>query len=302
RAQGSRPDPPRRRREKPRGAVPHGIAARPRTRRGKEQRQGGRVAAQGRGAKAAASGVFPRPGVREGRLRPAARPQGSHQVDAARRAAGLRRRRVLARPRLRRRRRRRARSAAGPGLAAARGAARPCPGDGIRAAHRATDQAAVTGESRALYLRLLTYVRPHWRIFVLAVVGMVLAAATEPLLPALIKPLLDGGFGARGAPARTPALFAGALIGVFALRGILTFFSSYCLQWVGHRLVLELRGAMFARLVRFPARFFDEQSSGVVLSKVAYDVAGVTGSATTVLTVAVKDTIAIIGLLGFMFS
>jgi subfamily B ATP-binding cassette protein MsbA len=154
--------------------------------------------------------------------------------------------------------------------------------------------------SGALYLRLLSYVRPHARVFALAVLGMTLAAATEPLFPALIKPLLDGGFGAKQVE-WPPLLFAAALVGIFVLRGILTFFSSWCLQWVGHRLVLDLRAAMFGRLVRFPARHFDDQSSGVLLSKVAYDVAGVTASATTVLTIAVKDTVVVIGLLGWLF-
>ena len=155
-------------------------------------------------------------------------------------------------------------------------------------------------ESRELYIRLLGYVRPHARVFALSVVGMILAAATEPLFPALIKPLLDGGFGTGGAPILSPAWFAAAIIGVFLLRGVLTFFSSYCLHWVSHRLVLDLRGAMFARLIRFPARFFDDQSSGVLLSKVAYDVSGVTAAATSVITAVVKDSIAIIGLLAWL--
>jgi subfamily B ATP-binding cassette protein MsbA len=137
-------------------------------------------------------------------------------------------------------------------------------------------------------------------VFAVAIVGMILAAATEPLFPALIKPLLDGGFAAAGSPTLSPAMFALALIGIFILRGILTFISSYCMHWVGHRVVLDLRGAMFARLVRFPARYFDDQSSGVLLSKVAYDVTGVMGSATSVITVAVKDSIAVIGLLAWL--
>src|SRR5439155_17625278 len=74
----------------------------------------------------------------------------------------------------------------------------------------------------------------------------------------------------------------------------------YCMHWVSHRLVLDLRGAMFGRLVRLPARFFDDQSSGALLSKVAYDVSGVTAAATNVITVVVKDTIAVIGLLAWM--
>ena len=154
--------------------------------------------------------------------------------------------------------------------------------------------------SRALYARLLGYVRPHARVFGLAVLGMVAAAATEPLFPALIKPLLDSGFGP-GPDARVPPiLFAAAIVGIFVLRGLLTFTSSYFLAWVGNRLVLDLRQAMFARLVRFPARYFDDHSSGNVLSKVAYDVSGVTSAATTVLTVAVQDTIRVVGLLGYL--
>jgi len=152
-----------------------------------------------------------------------------------------------------------------------------------------------------LYLRLLSYVRPHARVLGLAVLGMVLAAATEPLFPALIKPLLDSGFSTRGSGTLSPALLAAAIVGIFVLRGLLTFVSSWCMQWVGHRLVLDLRNAMFSKLVRFPARYFDDQSSGVLLSRVAYDVSGVAASATTVLTVAVKDTVAVIGLLGYLF-
>ena len=156
-------------------------------------------------------------------------------------------------------------------------------------------------QSRELYLRLLSYVRPHAKVFAIAVVGMIGAGATEPLFPALIKPLLDGGFAAaRGAPTLPPALYAGAIAGIFILRGLLTFTSSYCMAWVANRVVLDMRAAMFSRLVRMPSRFFDDHSSGALLSKVAYDVSGVTGAATTVITVLVKDSIAVAGLLGWM--
>ncbi len=156
-------------------------------------------------------------------------------------------------------------------------------------------------ENRALYLRLLSYVRPHARVFGLALLAMAAAAATEPLFPALIQPLLDDGFGARGEPTWPPGLFAAAIVGVFALRGILGFFSFWAMNWVGHRLVLELRTAMFSKLVRLPARHLDDQTSGAMLSKVAYDVSGVTAAATRVVTVAVRDTIAVAGLLAWLF-
>jgi subfamily B ATP-binding cassette protein MsbA len=154
-------------------------------------------------------------------------------------------------------------------------------------------------DTKRIYLRLLSYVRPYAKMFAVAVAAMMLAAATEPLFPALIKPLLDGGF-AQGEPTWPPLAFAVAIVGVFVIRGILTFSSSYCMTWVANKVVLDLRMAMFSRLVRFPAKYFDDQTSGALLSKVAYDVTGVTRAATTVLTVLVKDTIAIVGLLAWL--
>jgi subfamily B ATP-binding cassette protein MsbA len=156
--------------------------------------------------------------------------------------------------------------------------------------------------SRVLYLRLLSYVRPHARIFAIAILGMVATAATEPLFPALMKPLLDGGFrGGAAEPVFTPMLFSLALVGIFVLRGLFNFVASYCSAWVSNRVVLDLRAAMFARLIRFPASFFDERSSGALMSKIAYDVAGVTAAATSVLTVMVRDSLAVIGLLAWLF-
>jgi subfamily B ATP-binding cassette protein MsbA len=160
------------------------------------------------------------------------------------------------------------------------------------------DQSSQT--SRQLYLRLLSYVRPHAKVFALAMLGMVAAAATEPLFPMLMKPLLDGGFAAGKQPLLPPHTFAAALVVIFVLRGALTFTGHYCIAWVANRVVLDLRAAMFARLVRFPTRFFDDQSSAVLLSKVAYDVANVSAAATTALTVLVRDSIVIVGLFAWL--
>jgi subfamily B ATP-binding cassette protein MsbA len=157
------------------------------------------------------------------------------------------------------------------------------------------------GGSRELYARLLGYVRPYARTFGIAVLGMVATAATDPLLPVLMKPLLDSGFrAAASAPVLPPLALAAALVGVFVLRGVFNFSSTYGMAWVGHRVVLDLRAAMFARLVRLPTRYFDEHSSGALLSKVAYDVGGVTAAATGVLTVLVKDSVTVLGLLGWL--
>ena len=142
--------------------------------------------------------------------------------------------------------------------------------------------------------------RPYAKVFALAVLAHGAAAATEPLFPALIKPLLDGGFapsGQRSWPpaASPPRSSASSWCAASSLSA-----SSYCLAWVAQPVVLDLRAAMFARLVRLPAKYFDDNSSGTLLSKVAYDVTGVTDAATTVLTVLIKDSIVIVLLLGWL--
>ena len=154
-------------------------------------------------------------------------------------------------------------------------------------------------KSRVLYLRLLRYVAPYWRMFALSILTMVLVAATEPLFPALMKPLLDGSFVNKDPT--TIRYIPFALVGLFLVRGLFGFASDYALNWVSNRVVLDLRAEMFGRLVKLPTRYYDDASSGALISKLAYDVMGVTAAATTVLTVMVRDSLTVVGLLAWMF-
>jgi len=150
-----------------------------------------------------------------------------------------------------------------------------------------------------MYVRLLSFVRPYWKRFALAIVGMVLLAATEPLFPALMKPLLDEGFA--GGPRDDLWLAPLAIVGIFVLRGILSFSGGYLMAWVANRVVMDLRVAMFDRALRLPTRYYDNQSTGVLMSRITYDVSNVTGAATAALTVLVRDSLAVVGLLAWLF-
>jgi subfamily B ATP-binding cassette protein MsbA len=155
-----------------------------------------------------------------------------------------------------------------------------------------------TPDSRHLYLRLLGYVKPHWRMFALSIVGLVLTAATEPLLPALFKPLLDEGFvGKNEAFMRwVPVL----LLALFLVRGVTSFVSTYCMAWVGSRLVMDLRAAMFGKLMTLPTRYFDQNPSGQLIAHLAFNVTQVTQSATSAVTTLVRDSLTVAGLLGYL--
>jgi len=161
-----------------------------------------------------------------------------------------------------------------------------------------TQNSSSAYSNRQIYRRLLTWVQPHWRVFALGVLGMVCTAATEPLFPALMKHLLDSGFVAKDE--RDIILIPAAMIAIFIFRGISTYASGYSMAWVAARVVLDLRQAMFRRLLSLPTRFYDDQSTGVLISKVAYDVTNVTQAATGVLTTVIRDTLTILGLLGFL--
>ena len=152
--------------------------------------------------------------------------------------------------------------------------------------------------SRQIYFRLLTWVKPYWRVFVIAILGMVATAATEPVAPWLLKTLIDNGF--KAASEREIILLPLAIVGIFILRGIATFTSGFSMAWIAARVVFDLRQAMFGRLMTLPTRFYDDQSTGVLISKVAYDVTNVTQAATGVLTTVVRDSLTILGLLGYL--
>ncbi|MBK9161711.1 MAG: lipid A export permease/ATP-binding protein MsbA [Nitrosomonadales bacterium] len=153
--------------------------------------------------------------------------------------------------------------------------------------------------SYQLYSRLLGYVRPYWRAFALSLLGMVVVAVTEPLVPALMKPMLDGTFVHKDQAMMrmVPAI----IILIFLVRGIATFVGTYAINWVGNKLVMDLRNEMFAKLLSLPTRYYDDHATGLLISKLTFDVTQVTSAATTVVTIAVRDSIVIVGLLGWLF-
>jgi subfamily B ATP-binding cassette protein MsbA len=152
--------------------------------------------------------------------------------------------------------------------------------------------------STELYLRLLQYVAPYWRVFALALAGMVIVALTEPALPALLKPLLDGTFVHKDEALMhwMPAV----IIALVAVRGSAEYVALYAVNWVGTRLVMDLRQEMFDKLLTLPTAVYDDRTTGNLISKLTYDVTQVTAAGTSVLTVLFKDSLSLIGLLAWM--
>ncbi|NOY71394.1 MAG: lipid A export permease/ATP-binding protein MsbA [Gammaproteobacteria bacterium] len=153
-------------------------------------------------------------------------------------------------------------------------------------------------QSKTLYLRLLTYVKPYWKVFTIAIIAMVVLAATQPAMPALLKPLLDGSFVDKDP--EMISLVPILLILLAAIQGTSTYISTVALAWVSNKVVMDIRNEMFLRLLSLPSSYYDNQVSGKLMSKITYDVSQVATAATHVLVVLVRDTLAVIGLLGWM--
>jgi len=149
-----------------------------------------------------------------------------------------------------------------------------------------------------LYRRLLGYVKPYWHAFAASLVAMAVVAASEPALPAMMKPLLDGTFVDRDL--RIITLMPLAIMVLFAIRGVASYVGTYAISWVGNKVIVDLRRAMFERLLTLPSTYYNDHPSGNLMSKLTFDVTQVMHAATNVVTVAVKDILTIVGLLAWL--
>ena len=128
--------------------------------------------------------------------------------------------------------------------------------------------------SRALYSRLLSYVRPYWKAFLAAMICMGLASLAEPVFPAMMKYMLDDGF-AKAQGSWAWLIYPLIILAIFFARAIFGFLGEYAMSWVANNVITELRQAMFARIVHLPMRYFSDNLSGHLMSRVMYDVTNV---------------------------
>lgn len=149
-----------------------------------------------------------------------------------------------------------------------------------------------------LYLRLLGYVRPYWRVFGLSLLAMVLLAFTNPATAALFKYMIAGVFLTQDAAVVLKIIVA--LILLSATAAIANYTSGLCLHWVANKVIMDLRAALFQKLLSFNSSFYDQHSSGSLVSRFTFDVAQIKEASTNVLNVLVRDSLTIVGLLCWM--
>ena len=95
--------------------------------------------------------------------------------------------------------------------------------------------------SSQLYRRLLTYLRPHWRLVSVALLAMGVIAALEPMLPALMQPLVDDSLIAKDKQAMMWVPLA--LLAVFVVKGLAEYVAKVVSQGVAQRTMADIRSA-----------------------------------------------------------
>lgn len=163
---------------------------------------------------------------------------------------------------------------------------------------QSTNSSADNAESPSLHSRFLHYVSPYMLGFIAAIIGMMVVAATETGMAALMKPMLDGSFVDKDPD--TIKFVPLALLGIFLVRGVGGFFSDYGMAWVSRNVVRDMRKQIFSHLLFLPTSFYDKTSSGHLSSKLVYDVEQVAQASANAITIIVRDSLTIVGLLAWM--
>ncbi|MGN8164959.1 lipid A ABC transporter ATP-binding protein/permease MsbA [Pantoea vagans] len=153
--------------------------------------------------------------------------------------------------------------------------------------------------TRQTFGRLWPMISPFRLGLLVAGVALIVNAAIDPFMLTLLKTLLDDVIGQKN-----PGILVWmplVIIGLILIRGVSGYLSSYCISWVSGKVVMALRCRLFSHMMGMPVAFFDQQSTGTLLSRISYDCEQVASSSSGSLVTVVREGASILGLFVMMF-
>jgi subfamily B ATP-binding cassette protein MsbA len=151
----------------------------------------------------------------------------------------------------------------------------------------------------SVYKRLLGYSASYWKVFLIAVAGMLIIALAELSFAKFVEPMLDGTF-----VKRDPVIIMWVpitLIAIYAVRILGNFLSTYFMAVIARGVIKKLRSLVFDHYMSLPIPYFDTESAGLLISKMVYDVEQLADAASKVVTILIRNSLTVIALLLFMF-
>ncbi|MBV7387442.1 lipid A ABC transporter ATP-binding protein/permease MsbA [Pasteurellaceae bacterium TAE3-ERU1] len=148
------------------------------------------------------------------------------------------------------------------------------------------------------FKRLWPMIVPFKSGLIVAAIALIINALTDSGLIYMLKPLLDDGFGK--ADSSFLKIMAVVVVILIFFRGLSNFVSTYCLAWVSGKVIMVMRRKLFKHMMYMPVTFFDNNSSGKLLSRITYDSEQVAASSSGALVTIVREGAYLISLLAVM--
>ncbi len=152
---------------------------------------------------------------------------------------------------------------------------------------------AFFGQLFGHYRRLLVFVRPYWKLLVVAAIVLVLSSLAGLALPLAVRGIVDSAL-VNGNFALLNRVTL-ALVGLFVIQAVLGFAQSYIMGWVGERIVANLRETLYAHLQNMPLSFFAATRTGDLLSRLGNDVTTIQNAVTDVLLSLLSNIVMFVG-------
>lgn len=121
-----------------------------------------------------------------------------------------------------------------------------------------------------LYFRALKYIKPYWKRGLAAGICTIIAAGGTAYLPFVIKDMVDQVLSEKNTTMLNWIVLS--IIVVFVIRGIAYYGQSYLMNYVGQRVIIDIRKAVFEKLQRLSMSFYDKHKTGTIMSYVTNDV------------------------------
>ena len=151
---------------------------------------------------------------------------------------------------------------------------------------------------RKLMRRFIRYVNPYRRLIVVVLLMLPLVAASKLVQPWILKVAIDNHI-VKGEMAGLPML-AAAFLGVIFAESLLTFVEIYLLQYVGQKVMYDIRVELFSHIQRLSTRFFDQTPVGSLVSRLTSDIEVLGEMFAAGIVTIVGDILVLAGIVGIM--
>ncbi len=159
----------------------------------------------------------------------------------------------------------------------------------------------VTGKAIDFRLlkRVLKYSRPYRKVFIFTGVITITLAFLAPYRIILIQQGLNDYVKKGDSGGLQNLMFL--TIGVVLLHTIIQFFQSYCTSWLGQHVILDIRKELFAKVLGFKNKFFDNSPVGALVTRVTSDIQSISEIFSDGVLMIVSDIVQLLVALAFMF-